>query len=68
MEFKKRDLSTAVIIVNEEQQDATILPYLFIPHQLYLFRSISSPIIRSTRLYLKHLILSNDIVAGWCHG
>jgi hypothetical protein len=36
--------------------------------QLYMFRAMSSPIIRSTWLYLQHLILSTGIVAGWCHG
>jgi len=38
----------ASIIVNDVQQDATILPYLFIPNHLYMFRAKSSPIIRST--------------------
>ena len=55
------------IIVNDEQQDATILAYLFVPNQLYMFRAMSSPIIRST-LYLQLLIVSTDIAAGWCHG
>ena len=27
------------IIVNDDQQDATILTYLFIPNQLYMFRA-----------------------------
>jgi len=36
------------IIVNDDQQDATILVYLFIPNQLYMFRAMSSPIIRGT--------------------
>ena len=36
------------IIVNDEQQDANILAYLFMPNQLYMFLSMSSPIIRST--------------------
>ena len=36
------------IIVNDDQQDATILAYLFIPNELYMFRATSSPIIRST--------------------
>jgi len=56
------------IIVNDDQQDATILAYLFIPNQLHVFRAMSSPIIRSTWLYLQILILSTDIAAGWCHG
>ena len=33
---------------NDDQQDANILAYLFIPNQLYMFRAMSSPIIRST--------------------
>ena len=54
------------LIVNDDQQDTTILVYLFIPNQLYTFRAISSPIIRSILLYLQHLILSTDIAAGRC--
>ena len=49
------------LIVNGDQQDATILVYLFIPNQLYMFRATSSPIIRSTWLYLQLLILSTGI-------
>ena len=37
----------ASVNVNDDQQDATILVYLLIPNQLYVFRAISSPIIRS---------------------
>jgi len=37
-----------IINVNDDQQDATILAHLLIPNQLYMFRAISSPIIRST--------------------
>jgi len=40
--------SIVSIIVNDDQQDATVLAYLFIPIQLYMFRAMSSPIIRST--------------------
>ena len=36
------------IIVNDDHQDTTILAYLFIPNQLYMFRAMYSPIIRST--------------------
>ena len=36
------------IIVNDDQQDATTLAYLFVPNHLYMFRAMSSPIIRST--------------------
>ena len=36
------------VIANDDQQDATILAYLFIPNQLYMFRAMPSPIIRST--------------------
>jgi len=38
----------ASIIVNDDQEDATILVYLFIRNQLYMFRAMFSPIIRST--------------------
>ena len=38
----------ASIIVNDDKQDTTISVYLFIPNQLYMFRAMSSPIIRST--------------------
>jgi len=33
----------ASIIVNDDQQDATILAYLFIPNQLYMFRGYIRP-------------------------
>ena len=36
------------IIANDDQQAATILVYLLIPNQLYMFRAMSSPIIGST--------------------
>ena len=54
--------------VNDDQQDATIQVYLFIPGQLYMFRAMFSPIIRSAWLYLQSLVLSTDVAAGWCHG
>ena len=58
------------IIVIDDQQVATILVYLFlfIPNQLYMFRSMYSPIIRSTWLYLHLLVVSTDNAAGRCHG
>jgi len=43
----------ASTIVNDDQQDAIILVYLFIPNQLYMFRAMSSPIVTSTWLYLQ---------------
>jgi len=38
----------ASIIANDNQQVATILVYLFIPNQLYIFWAMFLPIIRST--------------------
>jgi ABC-type microcin C transport system duplicated ATPase subunit YejF len=38
-------LEDAISIVNDNLKDATILAYLFIPNQLYIFRAMSSPII-----------------------
>ena len=58
----------ASIIVNDAQQDATILAYLFIPNHLCMFRAMYSPVIRSTWLYLQLLVFSIDIAACWCHG
>ena len=55
------------IIVNYDQQDATILIQLFIPNQLYMFRAMFSPTVRSTWLYLQLLILFTDTAAGLCH-
>ena len=60
------DVRFRVLILNDDQQDATILDLLFIPNQLHMFR-VMSPIVRSTWLYLQLLILSTDIAAGWCH-
>ena len=45
---KKNFILFFLMTVNDDQQDATILAYLFIPNQLYMFRAMSSPIIRST--------------------
>ena len=56
------------ITVNDDQQDATILAYLFIPNPLYMFRAMSAPIVKSTWLFLQLLISSTDIAAGRCHG
>ena len=63
----KRIFKWILHIVNDDQQNATFLAYSFIPNQLYIFQAMSSLIIRSTWLYLQHLILSTVIVAGWCH-
>jgi len=38
----------SIIIVNDDEQDATILIQLFIPNQLYMFRAMFSPTVRST--------------------
>jgi len=62
----RSDRHDEVIIVNGIQQDATILAYLFIPNQLFMFRGLSSSIIRSIWLYLQLLILSTDTAASWC--
>jgi len=37
-----------------------------IPSQLYMFRAMSLPIIRSTRLYLQYLVVFIQVAAGWC--
>jgi len=47
------------IIVNDDQQDATILAYLFIPNQFYMFRAMSSPIMDEMELTF-HLIHDNS--------
>ena len=53
--FKKKVLNLtfvypgiASIIINDDQQYVTILAYLFIHNQLYMFRAMFSPIIRIT--------------------
>ena len=61
-------MDTGIVVIVIDDQDATVLVYLFIPNQLYIFRAMYSPIIRSTWLYLQLLILSTDTAAGWCHG
>ena len=37
-----------------------------IPSQLYMFRAMFSPIIRSTWLYLQYLVVFTQVAAGWC--
>ena len=39
-----------------------------IPSQLYVFRAMFSPIIRSTWLYLQYLLVFTQVAAGWCLG
>jgi hypothetical protein len=36
--------------------------------QLYMFRGMFSPIIRSAWLYLQYLVLFTQVAAGWCVG
>ena len=57
-----------ILMVSDDQQDATVSVHLFIPNQLYMFRAMSSPIIGRTSLYLQLLVMSTDVAAGWCHG
>ena len=45
---RERNRVSSIIIINDDQQDATILAYLFISNQLYMFWAMSSPIIRNT--------------------
>ena len=33
-----------------------------------MFRAMFLPIIRSTSLYLQHLIVFTQVAVGWCHG
>ena len=39
-----------------------------IPSQLYMFRAMLSPIIRSAWLYLQYLVVFTQVAAGWCLG
>jgi len=41
---------------------------IIIPSQLYMFRAMFSPIIRSTWLYLQHLVILSNVAAGRCYG
>ena len=36
--------------------------------QLYMFRAMFLPIIRSTWLYLQFLVVCTQVAAGWCYG
>jgi hypothetical protein len=56
-----------IVIINYDQQDATIFD-LFISNLLYMLRATPSPIIRSTKLYLQLQVLSTDVAAGWYRG
>ena len=40
------------------------LIYFIIPSQLYMFRAMFSPIIRSTSLYLQYLVVFTQVAAG----
>jgi hypothetical protein len=41
------------------------LTYFIFLCQLYMFRAMFSPIIRSTRLYLQHLVVFTQVATGW---
>jgi hypothetical protein len=41
---------------------------IIIPGQLYMFWAMFLLIIRSTWLYLQHLVVFIQVAAGWCHG
>jgi len=49
----------ATIIVNDDKQDATILAYLFIPNQLYMFRAMDN--IRTCKYSQVLLMMGEDI-------
>ena len=57
---------STVYLLSDDQLFGSV--YLFIRNKLYMFRAMSSPIIRSTSLYLQLLILTTDIAGGWFHG
>jgi len=40
--------------------------WFIIPSQLCMFRAIFSPLIRSTWLYLQHLVVFTQVAAGLC--
>ena len=44
----KMKLQATVLFVIDDQRDTNFLVYLFVPNQLYMFRAVFSPIIRST--------------------
>ena len=42
------------------------IDHFIIASQLYMFRAMLSPIIRSTCLYLQYLVVFTQVAAGWC--
>jgi len=42
--------------------------YFIIPSQPYMFRAMFFPIIRSTWLYLRYLVVFTNVADGWCLG
>ena len=59
--FKDINYSRKWMIVNDDQQEATILAYLCIPNQLYMFQAMSSPIIRCCKYGQVLLMMGEDI-------
>jgi len=54
--------STPIKITNKMHY----IDQFIIPSQLYMFRAMFSPIIRSTWLYLQYLVVFTQVAAGWC--
>ena len=61
-------LCVVSIIRNWWPTRCNFLVYLFVPKQLYMFRAMFSPIVRSTWLHLQLLIQSTYVAAGRCYG
>jgi hypothetical protein len=53
-------ISSTSISLNYNQQDATFTRYIYFYKLFYMFQAVSPPIIRSTKLYIQHQVLSNQ--------
>jgi hypothetical protein len=52
--------NTSVSLGKYNQQDATFPRSIYFYNLLYMFQAASPPIIRSTKLYIQHQVLSNQ--------
>ena len=58
----------AIIFPKYNQQDITLLNFIYIYKTLYMFQAVPPPIIRRTKLYIQLQVLSNNTAASCYRG
>jgi len=61
-------VETAFQLIQDTSRQLHIQGQFIIPSQLYMFRAMFSPIIRSIWLSLQYLVVFTQVAAVWCLG